>query len=109
MVWPFAGDLPDRKLTQDELEALFGTPEECRAASRRFQANHSRRDDPDIRRKYGGQFVAILDGKVVAHGPTSREMLQDALWNGITDAQGWVFDTVAPGYVRPCPPTMRPE
>lgn len=107
MAWPFAGDLPDRKLTQDELEALFGTPEESRAASKRFEANHMRCDAPDIRRKYGGQFVAILDGKVVAHGATSGAMVEDAFRKGIADDQGWIADTVAPGFVKPCPPAAR--
>ncbi len=50
---------------------------------------------PELQEKYGGQFVALREGKVVAAGKTYRELLEAVQHAGL-DRTELTFEHVEP-------------
>ena len=63
---------------------------------------------PELRREYMGQFVAVKDGRVVAHGPDDEELVARLQDRGGAEGIyiGWVGD-VSPVYDLPSPNEVR--
>ncbi|MBU7025571.1 MAG: hypothetical protein HXS48_01420 [Theionarchaea archaeon] len=48
----------------------------------------------ELQKKYGGGFVAFLNGEVVAHGKTFSDVLDEAKKKGILEDENLIFDFI---------------
>ena len=48
----------------------------------------------ELQKRYGGGFVAILEGEVVAHGKTFGEVLDEVKKKGILEDKNLTFDFI---------------
>lgn len=48
----------------------------------------------ELQKRYGGGFVAILEGEVVAHGKTFGEVLNEVKKKGVLEDENLTFDFI---------------
>lgn len=53
----------------------------------------------ELQKKYGGGFVALLEGEVVAHGKTFSDVLEKVKKEGILENENLMFDFIEEGTV----------
>jgi len=53
----------------------------------------------ELQKKYGGGFVAFLDGEVVAHGKIFSDVLDNVKKRGVLENENLTFDFIEEGAV----------
>ena len=90
---PFTRDM----LTPELMDAVFGTPEESAARTRLFRANMNRAED--ARADFPGEYVVVIDCRVVAHSSRIEEVREQLRAQDLFDMEGTAI-------AKPLPPRL---
>ncbi|MFN0147377.1 MAG: DUF5678 domain-containing protein [Dehalococcoidia bacterium] len=84
-------------LTPELMDAVFGTAEEMAARTKVFKRNTCLAEQAGAA-EYPGQYVAVVDGRVVAHSPSCDEIIQQLTRLGFIGREGLAVSCPPPGH-----------